>query len=454
MTVSDEDLRAWDRAHVWHPFTQMLDWMGDDPLIISRGEGNYLIDVQGNRYLDGVSSLWCNLLGHNHPHLNAAIKSQLDQIAHSTLLGLANVPATLLARKLAQLTPEGLTRVFYSDSGSTATEIALKLAFQYWQLRGEPQRVKFASLVEAYHGDTLGAVSVGYSELFHHFYRPLLSETVRLIPPHLFRFRDGMSEARALRAAVGDAQQKLSRHRNEVAAVIVEPLMQGAAGMWAQPVEYVQALRRLTRELGLLLICDEVATGFGRTGKMFACQHAEITPDLLCLAKGMTGGYLPLAATLTTEAVFSAFLAPYDEFKTFFHGHTYTGNPLGCAAALATLEVLEDEDVLSALQPRIAFLEQQLSARIAPLRQVADIRKWGFMVGIELMRDPRQRIPYAAAEKIGVQVIMEARKQGVILRPLGNVIVLMPPLSLTFDELGELVDVVRISIERVTCPDS
>ena len=454
MTVSDEDLRAWDRAHVWHPFTQMLDWMGDDPLIISRGEGNYLIDVQGNRYLDGVSSLWCNLLGHNHPHLNAAIKSQLDQIAHSTLLGLANVPATLLARKLAQLTPEGLTRVFYSDSGSTATEIALKLAFQYWQLRGEPQRVKFASLVEAYHGDTLGAVSVGYSDLFHHFYRPLLSETVRLIPPHLFRFRDGMSEARALRAAVGDAQQKLSRHRNEVAAVIVEPLMQGAAGMWAQPVEYVQALRRLTRELGLLLICDEVATGFGRTGKMFACQHAEITPDLLCLAKGMTGGYLPLAATLTTEAVFSAFLAPYDEFKTFFHGHTYTGNPLGCAAALATLEVLEDEDVLSALQPRIAFLEQQLSARIAPLRQVADIRQWGFMVGIELMRDPRQRIPYAAAEKIGVQVIMEARKQGVILRPLGNVIVLMPPLSLTFDELEELVDVVRISIERVTCPDS
>ena len=454
MTVSDEDLRAWDRAHVWHPFTQMLDWMGDDPLIISRGEGNYLIDIQGNRYLDGVSSLWCNLLGHNHPHLNASIKSQLDQIAHSTLLGLANVPATLLARKLAELTPEGLTRVFYSDSGSTATEIALKLAFQYGQLRGEPQRVKFASLVEAYHGDTLGAVSVGYSELFHHFYRPLLSETVRLIPPHLFRFRDGMSEARALRAAVGDAQQKLSRHRNEVAAVIVEPLMQGAAGMWAQPVEYVQALRRLTRELGLLLICDEVATGFGRTGKMFACQHAEITPDLLCLAKGMTGGYLPLAATLTTEAVFSAFLAPYDEFKTFFHGHTYTGNPLGCAAALATLEVLEEEDVLSALQPKIAFLEQQLSARIAPLRQVADIRKWGFMVGIELMRDPRQRIPYAAAEKIGVQIIMEARKQGVILRPLGNVIVLMPPLSLTFDELEELVDVVRISIERVTCPDS
>ena len=454
MTVSHEDLRAWDRAHVWHPFTQMLDWMGDDPLIISGGEGNYLIDVEGNRYLDGVSSLWCNLLGHNHPHLNTAIKSQLDQIAHSTLLGLSNVPSTLLARKLAEITPEGLTRVFYSDSGSTATEIALKVAFQYWQLRGETRRVKFASLVEAYHGDTLGAVSVGYSELFHHFYRPLLTETVRLIPPHLFRFGDGLSKAEALKAAVDDARQKLSRNREELAALIVEPLMQGAAGMWAQPVEYVQALRRLTGELGVLLICDEVATGFGRTGKMFACQHAEITPDLLCLAKGMTGGYLPLAATLTTEEVFSAFLAPYDEFKTFFHGHTYTGNPLGCAAALATLEVLEDEDVLSALQPRITFLEQQLGACIAPLRQVADIRRWGFMVGIELMRDPDRRIPYDAAQKIGVQVMMEARKQGVIIRPLGNVIVLMPPLSMTCDELEQLVRVVRISITRVTCPDS
>ena len=454
MTASHEELRAWDRAHVWHPFTQMLDWMGDDPLIISGGEGNYLIDIEGNRYLDGVSSLWCNLLGHNHPHLNAAIKSQLDQIAHSTLLGLSNVPSTLLARKLAEITPEGLTRVFYSDSGSTATEIALKVAFQYWQLRGETQRVKFASLVEAYHGDTLGAVSVGYSELFHHFYRPLLTETVRLIPPHLFCFRDGLSMAEALKAAVDDARQKLSRNREELAALILEPLMQGAAGMWAQPVEYVQALRRLTRELGLLLICDEVATGFGRTGKMFACQHAQITPDLLCLAKGMTGGYLPLAATLTTEEVFSAFLAPYDEFKTFFHGHTYTGNPLGCAAALATLEVLEDEDVLSALQPRITFLEQQLGACIAPLRQVADIRRWGFMVGIELMRDPDRWIPYDAAQKIGVQVMMEARRQGVIIRPLGNVIVLMPPLSMTCDELEQLVRVVRISITRVTCPDS
>ena len=454
MTASYEDLKAWDRAHVWHPFTQMLDWMSEDPLIISSGEGNYLIDVQGNRYLDGVSSLWCNLLGHNHPRINAAIKSQLDQIAHSTLLGLCNVPSTSLARKLAEITPEGLTRVFYSDSGSTATEIALKIAFQYWQLRGETRRIKFASLVEAYHGDTLGAVSVGYSELFHHFYRPLLTETVRLTPPHLFRFRDGMSAQEALQAAVDDAHQKLSNHRQELAALIVEPLMQGAAGMWAQPVEYVQTLRRLTRELGILLICDEVATGFGRTGRMFACQHAEIAPDLLCLAKGMTGGYLPLAATLTTEAVFSAFLAPYHEFKTFFHGHTYTGNPLGCAAALATLEVVEDEDVVAALQPRITFLEQQLADRIAPLRQVADIRQWGFMIGIELMRDPDRRIPYDAAEKVGVQVILEARKRGVLIRPLGNVIVLMPPLSITLDELEELIDVVRTSITRVTCPGS
>ena len=295
---------------------------------------------------------------------------------------------------------------------------------------------------------------MGYSQLFHHFYRPILAEAIRLVPPHLFRFRDRMSEAESLQAAVADAREKLSRHRDELAAVIVEPLMQGAAGMWAQPVEYVQALRRLTRELGLLLICDEVATGFGRTGRMFACQHAQITPDLLCLAKGMTGGYLPLAATLATEPVFSAFLAPYEEFKTFFHGHTYTGNPLGCASALATLEVLEEEDVLSALQPGIVLLEELLNARIAPLGSVADIRKWGFMVGIELMRDPERRIPFEAAEKVGVRVIMEARRQGVILRPLGNVIVLMPPLSVTSDEIEKLVEVVRISIETVICPDS
>ena len=393
MTHCYDDLKAWDHTHMWHPFTQMQDWLADDPIIIARGEGNYLYDTEGNRYLDGVSSLWCNVHGHNHPHLNEAIRSQLEKIAHSTLLGLSNIPSISLARRLVELSPEGLTRVFYSDSGATAVEIALKIAFQYWQLKGETGKIKFASLVEAYHGDTLGSMSVGYSELFHHFFRPLLAESVRINPPHLFRFRDGLSEGEALEAAVMEAQETLESHRTDLAGVIIEPLMQGAAGMWAQPVEYVRELRRITSELGLLLICDEVATGFGRTGRMFASEHAEITPDLLCLGKGLTAGYLPVAATLATEEIFSAFLGPYHEFKTFFHGHTFTGNPLGCAAALASLEVFEQEGVLISLGQKIKQLKERLITDITPLPPVADVRHWGVMVGIELMRQPDRRIP-------------------------------------------------------------
>lgn len=450
MTPSYPDLKAWDHTYLWHPFTQMQDWLAEDPVIIERGEGNYLIDVQGNRYLDGVSSLWCNVHGHNHPEINAAITSQLSQIAHSTLLGLANVPSTILAKKLVEVAPPGLTRVFYSDSGATAVEIALKLAFQYWHLKGVTGKVKFASLVEAYHGDTLGAMSVGYSELFHHVYRPLLTEALRLTPPHCFRFQQGMSEAEALDAAVQEARQLLSAHRDEIAALIIEPLMQGAAGMWAQPIAYVQALREITAAYGILLICDEVATGFGRTGKMFACEHAGISPDLLCIGKGITGGYLPLAATLTTEEIFSAFLAPYEEFKTFFHGHTYTGNALGCAAALASLDVFEKEHVLEKVAANSKLLTERLRTDFAPLAHVADIRQWGVMVGIELMQDRERKIPYDPAEKIGIRVIKEARKHGVIIRPLGNVIVLMPPLSLLAEELAFLLDVVRTSIITIT----
>lgn len=450
MTVSYAQLKAWDHTYLWHPFTQMQDWLAEDPVIIARGEGNYLVDIHGNQYLDGVSSLWCNVHGHNHPEINAAITTQLSHIAHSTLLGLANIPAILLAKKLIELAPSGLTRVFYSDAGATAVEIALKLAFQYWQLRSVPSKVQFASLVEAYHGDTLGAMSVGYSEVFHHYYRPLLTDAFRLTPPHCFRFSQGLTEAAALAAAVQEARDVLSTHQQEIAALIVEPLMQGAAGMWAQPVAYVQALREITAECNILLICDEVATGFGRTGRMFACEHAGISPDLLCVAKGITGGYLPLAATLTSEEIFSAFLAPYEEFKTFFHGHTYTGNPVACAAALASLAVFEHEQVLNKLEVKIALLTERLRTDFAPLAHVADIRQWGMMVGIELMHDPERKVPYAAVEKIGMRVITEARTRGVIIRPLGNVIVLMPPLSLSTEELTFLLDVVRASIITVT----
>ena len=371
------DLKTWDHRHLWHPFTQMRQWMAEDPVIIVRGEGNYLIDLGGRRYLDGVSSLWCNVHGHGRPEINSAIALQLGAIAHSSLLGLANVPSIVLAEKLIEIAPRGLTRVFYSDSGATAVEIALKMAFQYWQLRGELRKTKFASLVEAYHGDTLGAVSVGYSELFHRFYRPLLFDCVRLPPPHLFRLQQGLSETAALAKAIVEAQTVLSRHHAELAALIIEPLMQGAAGMWAQPARYVGALRQLARENNILFICDEVATGFGRTGKMFACEHDGVSPDILCLAKGLSGGYLPLAATLTSEEIFSTFLGEHHELRTFFHGHTYTGNPLACAAALASLEIFTKERTLEHLGRKIFLLAELLNSEIHPLAHVADIRSGG-----------------------------------------------------------------------------
>ena len=448
--IAYQKLKGWDHQHLWHPFTQMRQWLADDPLIISRGEGNYLIDFQGNRYLDGASSLWCNVHGHNRPEINAAIVSQLADIAHTTLLGLSNVPAIVLAEKLIASAPPGLTRVFYSDDGATAVEAALKMAVQYWQLKRRTRKTQFASLIDAYHGDTLGAVSVGYSDLFHHFYRPLLPACVRLTPPHLLRWRERLTETEALTRAVGEARRALSEHGDEIAALIIEPLMQGAAGMWPQPAGYLQALREMTREHEILLICDEVATGFGRTGRMFACEHDAVSPDFLCVAKGLTGGYLPLAATLTTEEVFSAFLGEPQEAKTFFHGHTYTGNPLCCAAAIASLELFAKDRVLEQLGSKIAYLGQSLDDRIVPLLHVADVRQRGVMVGIELMRDAARHIPYDTAERIGTRVVREAQTRYVIVRPLGDVIVLMPPLSTTREEIDRLVDVVGESIITVT----
>jgi adenosylmethionine-8-amino-7-oxononanoate aminotransferase len=450
MHVNPEELAAWDQAYVWHPFTQMQDWMTEEPLIIAAGEGNYLIDVHGNRYLDGVSSLWCNLHGHRHPALNAALHEQAERIAHSTLLGLAGIPSIILAQRLVQIAPPGLTRVFYSDAGATAVEIALKMAFQYWQLRGDTQRTEFAALTEAYHGDTIGAVSLGYSEAFHHFFKPLLFPCHKLNPPHVYRWQRGMDAGAALQAAVVEAEAFLARKGREMAALIVEPLMQGAAGMWAHPAAYLKALRELTRRHGVLLICDEVATGFGRTGRMFAVEHAAVAPDLMCVGKGISGGYLPLAATLATEEIYRAFLGRYEEFKTFFHGHTYTGNALACAVALASLDVFEGDAVLAWVRERAQQLSRRLASEFASLPHVGDIRQWGLMVGIELVEDSQTRRPYPPAERMGSRVTLETRRHGVILRPLGNVIILMPPLSVSAAELDVLCTATRDAILRVT----
>jgi adenosylmethionine-8-amino-7-oxononanoate aminotransferase len=443
------ELVAWDRQYLWHPFTQMRDWLAEVPIVIERGEGNYLIDTDGNRYLDGVSSLWCNVHGHRKRELDEALAAQTAQIAHSTMLGLSNVPATVLARRLIELAPAPLTRVFYSDAGATAVEIALKLALQYWQLRGEPQRTRFVALTEAYHGDTLGAVGVGYSETFHRFFRPVITPALRIDPPHVFRWQQHQSPARALELAIADAERVFAAHGGEVAALIVEPLMQGAAGMWAQPLGYLPALRELSRRHGALLICDEVATGFGRTGRLFAVEHEGIAADLLCLGKGITGGYLPLAATLTSEAIFDAFLAPYERFEAFFHGHTYTGNPLACAVALANLDVFAAEQVVPRAAERAAQLAGLLGECASHLPCVGDVRQWGLMVGLELVRDAETRAPFDPALRVGHRVVQAARQRGVMLRPLGNVIILMPPLSITPAELETLVRVTAESIQSV-----
>jgi adenosylmethionine-8-amino-7-oxononanoate aminotransferase len=420
-------LREADRKHVWHPFTQQQGWAGEDAPIIERAEGTDLFDVDGNRYIDGVSSLWCTVHGHRHPEIDAAVRDQLDRVAHSTMLGLTHPAAIQLAERLVEIAPAALTRVFYSDSGSTATEIALKMAFQYWQQQGgdSARKTRFVSLRHAYHGDTVGSVSVGGIDLFHSMYRPLLFDT--------------------LTAGPGDADELewvLSAYPGEVAAVIIEPLVQGAAGMIMQPDGYLSAVRELCDRHGALLICDEVATGFGRTGRMFACEHEGVSPDLLCLAKGLTGGYMPLAATLATEEIYEGFLGEFHEFRTFFHGHTYTGNPLACAAALATLDVFESERTLERLQPKIALLERLL-ADVGELPAVREVRQRGFMVGIELGDFPLEA-------RMGHQVTLEARARGAIVRPLGDVVVLMPPLSIDEGELRRLVAITAEAIVAAT----
>jgi adenosylmethionine---8-amino-7-oxononanoate aminotransferase len=441
-----ERLLEADRAHVWHPFTQMALWPSDAPLIIERAEGNELIDDLGNRYLDGVSSLWCNVHGHRKAEIDRAIREQLDRVAHSTLLGLASVPSIELAEALVRVAPPGLTRVFYSDSGSTAVEVALKMAYQFWQQRGRPEKTRFAALSEAYHGDTVGSVSVGGMDLFHGTFRGLLFGVERLPSPSPYHWRGGGDP---LSGALDAAERLLAEKSHQLAALVMEPLVQGAAGMWMHPPGFLRVMAELCRRHEVLLICDEVATGFGRTGTLFAVEQEGVAPDFLCLAKGLSGGYLPLAATLTTERVYEAFLGEFASARTFFHGHTFTGNPLACAAALASLQLFETEQVLARVRRTSAALAPGLAA-LAELPHVGDVRQRGLMVGVELVRDRKTRQPYEYAERIGHQICLAVRKRGILLRPLGPVVVMMPPLSLTEAEAVRMPEALYAAIVEVT----
>lgn len=450
----DKHLEEADRKYIWHPFTQMKDWVQEKPVIIEQGEGCFLVDTEGRRYIDGVSSLWVNIHGHRKKEIDDAIIAQLGRISHSTMLGLSNVPAIQLAERLVSLINDSLcrgnpmlSRVFYSDNGSTSVEVALKMAFQYWKHRGVQTRNSFLALDNAYHGDTIGAVSVGGVEIFHSAFGPLLFRTHRAPSPYCYRCSLNLEFPSCGLACAGKMEEILKAHHAEIAAVIIEPLVQAAGGMIVSPPGYLAEVKRLCVKYNVLLIADEVATGFGRTGRMFACGHESVVPDIICLSKGITGGYMPLAVTIATDEIYNAFLGEFRDLKTFFHGHSYTGNPLACAAALACLDIFEKEDILNKLAPKIKILEARLN-EISRLPNVGNVRNRGLMAGIELIRDKASKEPFPWEERAGWKVALHARDNGIFIRPLGNVVVVMPPLSIGEAELERLMKMIKDAIEK------
>ncbi len=449
--LDTQTLRQYDSDYVWHPFTQMSEWEGAENLVITRGEGSFVIDSDGNRYLDGVAAMWTNVHGHCRAEINDAIKAQVDRLEHSTLLGLGNDRAALLAKRLVEIAPPGLCKVFYSDNGSTAVEIGVKMAFQYQRQVGRGEKTKFICFDNSYHGDTVGAMSVGGIDIYHAVYSPLLFPTVKAPSPYCYRCslsaeRDSGSCGML---CLKELERLMALHAHELAGLVIEPNLQGAGGMIVQPPGFVKRVRELCDRFGVLMIADEVAVGFGRTGAMFACGKEGVTPDIMALSKGISGGYLPLAATLTTRKVYDAFLGAYGELKTFFHGHTFTGNPIACAAALASLDLFASDRLLESLPPKIAYLRDRLQG-LLELPHVGDVRQEGMIGGIELVLDKPSRAPYPWEERVGVRVCLEARKHGLFLRPLGNTIVIFPPLSVSLAELGLLMDGVEASIGAVT----
>ncbi|HIC77142.1 MAG TPA: adenosylmethionine--8-amino-7-oxononanoate transaminase [Candidatus Dadabacteria bacterium] len=435
--TSKSKIKSYDLDYIWHPFTQMKEYKEDEPIVIEDSDGVYLIDSDGNRYIDGVSSLWVNIHGHKVKKIDEAIKKQIDKIAHSTLLGVTNPSAAILAKKLIDIAPEGLKKIFYSSDGASAVEVALKMAFQYWLLKNKPNKQKFVSLKDGYHGDTLGAVSVGGIDIFHSTYKPLLFKSFQISS---YDSSDRM---------VKELEKILNEKSDEIAALIIEPYVQTAGGIKVAKEGYLKDVRNICNNYDVLLIIDEVATGFGRTGEMFACDHDKVTPDILVLGKGLTSGYLPLSATITTQDIFDTFLGDYEELKTFFHGHSYSGNPLSCATAIANLEIFDEEKTISKVKKTIKILEDELK-EFKGLKHVSDIRNKGLMAGIDLKKDSNKNIAYELKERIGKKICDLARKEGVLIRPLGDTIVIMPPISINQKELKKLTKSIYKCIKIVT----
>ena len=447
--MKKEDILRFDAAHVWHPCTQQKDHELLPPLPIARGDGVYLVDYDGNRIIDGVSSWWVNLFGHNHPRLNRALCEQTGKIAHHIFAGFTHQPAAELAARLCELAPPGLTKVFFADNGSAAVEVALKMSFQYWQQVGVRQKTRFVSLTDAYHGETIGALSVGGCDLYRSIYRPILLEGFQAQGPDCFRCPYRKQRESCDAECFEHLERLLLQEHEQIAGVIVEPLIQGAAGMRVYPPVYLRKLRDLCSRCDVHYIADEIAVGFGRTGRLFANEHAGTTPDLLCLSKGITGGYLPLAVTLTSEEIYQAFYDDYATMKAFLHSHSYSGNPLACAVAVEVLRIFEEEQILEQLTPRMNQL-QAAASRFTALSQVGEFRRCGMVAAVELVQDRNGNIPYPWQERRGLAVYREALARGALLRPLGNVVYFMPPLTISTDELGSLLDIAYEAIVAVT----
>jgi len=447
--MNKEELLRLDAAHVWHPCTQQKDHETLPPLPIARGEGCYLIDYDGNRILDGVSSWWVNLFGHSHPRLNRALAAQAEKVAHHIFAGFTHQPGVELAARLCALAPPGLTKVFFADNGSSAVEVALKMSFQYWQQVGVRQKTRFVSITEAYHGETIGALSVSGCDLYRSIYRPILLEGFQVQGPDCFRCPYGKQRDSCAAECFEHMEKLLLAEHEQIAGVIIEPLIQGAAGMRVYPPIYLRKLRELCSRCDVHYIADEIAVGFGRTGKLFANEHAGVAPDLMCLSKGITGGYMPLAVTLATEEIYRAFYDDYATLKAFLHSHSYSGNPLACAVAVEVLNIFEEEQILDRLQPRMAQLDRA-APRFTALPQVGEFRRCGMVAAVELVQDRATKAPYPWQERRGLAVYREAPARGALLRPLGNVVYFMPPLTISEDELQQLLEIAYKAIAQIT----
>ncbi|MFN2349622.1 MAG: adenosylmethionine--8-amino-7-oxononanoate transaminase [Thioalkalivibrio sp.] len=447
--TNNQDLTRRDLSVVWHPCTQMKDHEQLPMTPIRRGQGVWLEDFDGNRYIDAVSSWWVNLFGHANPHINQVIRDQLDTLEHVILAGFTHEPVIRLSEKLVQITPPGLDRCFYADNGSSAVEVALKMSYHYWRNRGQGTKTRFISLTNSYHGETLGALSVGDVALYKATYKPLLMQSITVQAPDCYLRELGETCEQVAERLFVHMEETLARHANETCAVIVEPLVQCAGGMRMYHPRYLELLREACDRHGVHLIADEIAVGFGRTGTLFACEQAAITPDFMCLSKGLTGGYLPLSVVLTTEDVYQAFYDNYEKLNAFLHSHSYTGNPLACAAALGTLDLFEQQDVIGNNR-RLAAVMAETLAPFKDHPHVADVRQTGMIAAVEMVKDKASREPYPWQERRGLKIYQHALKRGALLRPLGNVSYLMPPYIITEEQIRFLGEVMAEGIDLAT----